>query len=211
MGKKLGWGLLILLSLFTLLIVSRYLTLDPDGFFPEQKAVYIAHLTTVITHVIGSMVALALGPLLFWNRLRIKWPAVHRWLGRLYLFGVLFGGVAGLFMSTFAYGGAITRTGFAALGLLWLTTGWMAYMRIRQGNVREHRRWVIRNFALTLAGVMLRTQSPLLGAFLDFETAYRIVSWTAWVPNLLVAEWILRAQRPVVNRPVTEPAFLGQA
>ena len=50
---------------------------------------------------------------------------------------------------------------------------------------------LIRNFSLTLAAVTLRLQLPLyIGAFgLDFESAYQVVSWTSWVPNLLVAEW----------------------
>jgi len=38
-------------------------------------------------------------------------------------------------------------------------------------------RWMMRNFALTLAGVMLRVESPLLsGLGLDFAVAYQIVA-----------------------------------
>lgn len=204
MTKKLAWGLMTLLSLLTVLLVSRYLTLDPEVFFPEQRAVYLTHLTTVITHVVGAMVTLTLGPFLFW---RSRWPAVHRWLGRIYLLGILLGGSAGLAMSPYAYGGVVVRVGFAILAVLWLTSGFMAFVRIRQGNVAEHRRWMVRNFALTLAGVMLRVQSPLLIiSGLDFEVAYRIVAWTSWLPNLLVAEWIVRARRPAAGRVTIKPS-----
>jgi hypothetical protein len=89
----------------------------------------------------------------------------------------------------------MTQIGFGILGLLWCATGVMAYLRIRAGNVADHRRWMMRNFALLLAGVMLRVQTPLLSMAVGFEIAYQIVAWSSWLPNLLVAEWLLR-QRP---------------
>lgn len=197
---KFLWGLMTLLSLLTVLLASRYLTLDPDVFFPEQRTIYLAHLTALMLHVIGSMMALTLGPFLFLNRLRSKWPAVHRWLGRLYLLGNLFGGLAGLYMSTYAYTGEIARNGFATLALLWLTTGLMAYVRIRDGNVSAHRRWMVRNFALLFAGVMLRLQTPFLDMAFGYEVGYMIVAWSSWAPNLLVAEWIVRRSQPAIER-----------
>jgi hypothetical protein len=55
---------------------------------------------------------------------------------------------------------------------------------------------VIRNFALTLAAVTLRMYLPLMLFLLhwSFRTSYITVSWLCWVPNLLVAEWIVRRQ-----------------
>ncbi|MCX6048436.1 MAG: DUF2306 domain-containing protein [Chloroflexi bacterium] len=210
MRNKLLWGLMTLLCLCILLIVSRYLTLDPAVFFPEQRAVYLAHLTALIIHVIGSMLALALGPFLFLNGLRIKWPAVHRWLGRLYLLGNLLGGVAGIYMATYAYTGGTTSVAFALLGILWLATGLMAFVRIRAGNVHEHRRWMVRNFALTLAGVMLRLQTLFLAMAFGFEVGYMIVAWSCWVPNLLVAEWFLRQQRSPVAHTLVKTMRLNE-
>ncbi len=189
--NNLGWSLVVLLSLSVVLLAGRYLSLNSDVFFPEQRAVYTAHLTALLLHIVSSMVALALGPFLFLNGLRARWPAVHRWLGRVYLLGVLCGGLAGLYMSTYAYTGEIARNGFATLALLWLATGLMAYVRIRDGNVAEHRRWTVRNFALTFAGVMLRLELPLLSAAFGFEVAYMMVAWTSWVPNLLLAQWLV--------------------
>ena len=200
--NNLGWGLMIFLSLALVLLAGRYLSLEPDTFFPEQRAVYTAHLTALLFHIVGSMVALALGPFLLLNGLRARWPRVHRWLGRAYLLGVLCGGLAGLYMSMYAYTGEIARNGFATLALLWLTTGAVAYIRIREGNVAEHRRWMVRNFALTFAGVMLRLQFPLLSAAFGFEVGYMVVAWTSWLPNLLVAQWLIRQRSPEVFQTV---------
>lgn len=209
MRNKVGWGLMTLLALATVLLVSRYLTLDPAVFFTEQRAVYSAHLTVLLLHVVGSMLALALGPFLFLPSLRVRWPAVHRWLGRVYLLGNLVGGSAGLMMSTYAYAGAIAGSGFATLALFWLATGLLAFIHIRNGNVHEHRRWMVRNFALTLAGVMLRLQLPLFSLVLDFAVAYQMIAWLCWAPNLLVAEWILRPRRPVAGQTVTRTMPYG--
>ena len=123
---------------------------------------------------------------------------IHRWLGRAYLgFGVLVGGLSALYLAQFAYGGPAARIGFGALGLAWLYTGLRAFLAIRSGAVADHRRWMIRNFALTFAAVMLRLYLPVsLAAGADFERAYAVIAWLCWVPNLLLVEWLFNRSRP---------------
>jgi hypothetical protein len=52
---------------------------------------------------------------------------------------------------------------------------------------------MLRTFALTYAAVTLRlwliVLIPLLG---DFRSAYLLVPFLCWVPNLAVIEWVLR-------------------
>jgi hypothetical protein len=60
---------------------------------------------------------------------------------------------------------------------------------------------MIRTAALTLGAVTLRLQLPLatVAMGLPFEDAYPVIAWSSWVPNALVAEWLLRrhnAKRP---------------
>lgn len=59
----------------------------------------------------------------------------------------------------------------------------------------------IAGFALTLAAVTLRNYMPLMLFVLHcpFRTTYITVSWLCWVPNLLIAEWLIRRQRLVLN------------
>src|SRR5215216_6054875 len=64
-GKAIGWMVMVLLVLLTTLIVSRYLSLDPEVFFSEQRAVYLAHLAILMMHIVGSMLALLIGPFQF--------------------------------------------------------------------------------------------------------------------------------------------------
>jgi len=116
---------------------------------------------------------------------------VHRWSGRIYLaVGVLIGGLSGLYMAQYAYGGNVARLGFAGLALAWLYTGLRAYLAVRGGEIGEHRKWMVRNFSLTFAAVMLRLYLPLsMLAGVEFIVAYSIIAWLCWVPNLVYAEW----------------------
>lgn len=200
MKKYIGWGIMTFLALLIVLMVSRYFTLNPDVYFPEQRDVYLAHQTGILTHIVGGVMALSLGPFQFLAPLRERRPRVHRWMGRFYLVGILLGGVAGLYMSAYAYTGIVATLGFATLAILWLSTGFLAYRAIRAGLVDVHRQWMIRNFALTFAAVTLRLEMPFLATIFGGETGYQLVAWLCWLPNLLVAEVIIRRQRGLVTQ-----------
>lgn len=166
----------------------------------DMPATYRAHWFGILSHVFAASVALLLGPLQFWARLRQRAPHLHRWLGRLYLgIGVGLGGLSGLYMAHVAAGGPVARIGFALLALAWLYTGAQALAAIRRGQVARHRDWMLRNFALTLGAVTLRIQLPAaLAIGLPFEMVYPAIAWLAWVPNLVLAEWLLRRRRPAM-------------
>src|SRR5262249_1998885 len=117
----------------------------------------------------------------------------HRLLGRLYACAVLAGGIGGLSLARFSYGGWVTHLGFAALAIAWIGATSAAWLRIRQRDVAGHRAWMTRSFLLTFAAVTLRLYLPLAGLLgLSFETSYALISWMCWVPNLVVAEMLVR-------------------
>ena len=196
-GMNIGWLSMFLLALLVFVVASRYLSLDPDVYFPEQKEVYISHTAFLLMHISGSMLAILIGPFQFLQKIRTgRLLNLHRWLGRIYLLSVLVGGFGGLYMAQFAYGGLVTQLGFGGLGLLWLFTGWMAYILIRNKDIERHREWMTRNYALTFAGVMLRLWMPtfvMLG--IDFTDGYIVTAWLCWVPNLFVAQWLINRRR----------------
>ena len=179
---------------------------------PPMKHVYQANAFGIYLHIFSAVVALLLGPLQFSARLRQRYRQRHRWLGRIYLgVGVLLGGLSGLYMSVFAYGGPVAKLGFASLALAWLYTGFKAYQAIRAGAIEQHRAYMVRNYSLTLAAVSLRVYLPLsMIAGADFGTAYAAIAWLCWIPNLLLAEMFWNRDR---NRsadlsvlPTREPA-----
>lgn len=156
---------------------------------PELKASFEQHPLGIYAHVFAAAIALALGPFQFSARLRESNLRLHRWMGRLYLgVGVLLGGLSGLYMSQHALGGIVAKLGFASLAACWIGTGLAAYLAVRRNDLVSHRQWMVRNFALTLAGVSFRLYSPVLfAAGVPFDVAYPAVAWLCWVPNLVVA------------------------
>lgn len=195
-----SWVLMMLGSIGVVGYALVAYTLFPLGdlVHPRMRDVFQEHSLAIQAHIFGSAFALLLGPFQFLSGLRTRAPNLHRWSGRAYLgFGVLIGGLAGLYMAFHAFGGLIGRSGFFFLAVLWLLTGAMALKAILAGQVNEHRRWMIRNFALTFAAVTLRIQLGLSAASdLSFEQTYPFIAWVCWVPNLLFAEWLIRRFNP---------------
>lgn len=191
--RRIGTGLLFFLAFGVAGYAAVVYGFLPLGSLvhPDMKTNFLVHPAGIYTHVFASMVALTLGPLQFSSRLRQTRIQLHRWLGRAYLgVGVLGGGLAGLYMAQFAFGGTVARLGFATLAACWLYSGLRAFLAIRRGAVDEHRRWMVRNFSLTFAAVTLRLYLPVsMAAGIDFSVAYAIIAWLCWVPNLAYAEW----------------------
>jgi len=170
---------------------------------PEMRDAFAANSLAIHAHVFASAVALALGPAQLSQKLRLRRPQLHRWVGRLYLaVGVGMGGVAGLVMATHASGGSWARFGFGALAIAWLSSGVLAYRAARAQSFVAHRRWMVRNFSLTFAAVTLRLYLPAsMAAGIRFELAYPVIAWLCWVPNLLLAEMLFnRAHDPSIER-----------
>jgi uncharacterized membrane protein len=187
-----GWLALVVLSLAVAgyaVAVYGFLPLGAT-IHPDMRAAFEAHRAGIYLHVFAAAVALILGPFQFSARLRTTRPTLHRWLGRLYLgIGVLIGGLAGLYMASHAFGGLTARLGFGGLAIAWLYTGFRAYRAIRARDVASHRRWMVRNFALSFAAVTLRLWLPsAVVTGIPFENAYPVIAWLCWVPNLVAAE-----------------------
>ena len=187
------WWTMLLFSIATVVYATGYfLGLPRDDHFSR----YILPLRL---HIAGGMAALLSGPWQFSAKLRARALNLHRWLGRTYLLSVALGSIAGFAMALVSQHGLPTHLGFGILAIFWFYTGLQAYLMVRRGNIAAHRRWMIRNFALTLAAVTLRLYLPFMLSALHwpFRTAYITVSWLCWIPNVLLAEWILRrAIRP---------------
>jgi len=194
-----GWVILFLLCVDIVVVVSRYLTFDPEAYFAEQRDVYLRVEFFLGVHVLSGILALLVGPFQFVGRIRRRFLRVHRFLGAVYIASATALGMTGLVLAPTAYTGLVAVLGFTFLDVAMLFTTWTAVRMVVARRIGEHRRWMIRSFSLILAGVMLRlmtfAHAVLTGAGLTdmtFETAYAGISWLCWVPNLLVALWVTR-------------------
>lgn len=186
---RVGWGTMLVLAAIVSAYAFTFLFLDL-GDSSEVKARFLEYALAGYSHVFGGGIALLLGPFVLSTKFRKRNLNLHRWMGRIYLVGVLASGSAGLFLSTVTMGGPSARLGFGMLAVFWLTSGTMAYIRIRQKRKPLHKMWMYRNYALTLAAVSLRLGLPAMMANgFEFDTAYQVIAWMCWVPNLIIAEW----------------------
>ena len=195
---SLTWGLLLLSALAVGLFSLRYalpgmpISFDLPSLQQSRQA--------FVVHAVSASLALMLGPLQLLAALRTRYPAAHRWTGRAYVLAIAVAWVSSLPLALHAMTGVVAATGFFALGLVWVAaTGWGVACAV-QRRFAEHRRWMLRSYALTAAGITLRIYLGLgAAAGVDIEVSYPFIAWLCWVPNLLVAEWYLRRSGPQVR------------
>ncbi|QDK79528.1 DUF2306 domain-containing protein [Spirosoma sp. KCTC 42546] len=198
-------GMLYVAYAFILIVALYALTY----FIPNRPSPFLEHkpLENIIwriafwTHVGLGAVALALGPFQLSVKRRQRNLSLHRQLGKLYVVSILLASLGAFYASFFADTGLIASLGFGTLAVVWFYTTLRAYQTIRQKKVNEHRAWMYRSYAVTLAAVTLRIILPVELAILHlpFRVAYPIVAWLCWVPNLLIIEWWL--SRRFITRP----------
>ncbi len=196
MVRKFGWFAMTLLALLVAGYAGTALV-APSLRVPFVEDLFANLPVAVSVHLAGGVIALVLGAFQVNSRLRSRFLSIHRWSGRMYVFAVLVGGVAGFVLALDSFGGLVTHFGFGLMAICWVGTTLNAYRHIRRGDLVAHRAWMLRSYALTLAAVTLRIYLPLSQiAEIDFESAYPVVSWLCWVPNLLVVEWFVLARNP---------------
>ncbi len=152
---------------------------------------------TFYSHIILGGISLLIGWLQFSKRLRKRRMRAHRFIGKAYTISVLTSGICGLYIATHATGGIISISGFFSLGIVWIYTTFIGYKTIKKGNIKLHEKMMIYSYAACFAAVTLRIWLPILTSTLgEFISAYRIVAWLCWVPNLVVAYFIVNTKKP---------------
>jgi uncharacterized membrane protein len=194
-----GWIIFAFFAIGVGLYPIIYLLIDARfGLLGSKSAELLANPIwngAFYTHIFLGGIALLTGWSQFSTRIRNKNLSIHRTLGKIYVIVCMISGSAGLYISFFATGGWIASWGFGALAVFWLITTSKAYLTIRNGEIDNHKMWMIRSYALTFAAVTLRIWLPLAQVLhFDFIEAYRVIAWLCWVPNILIAQWIISKQ-----------------
>jgi uncharacterized membrane protein len=155
---------------------------------------FINRHTAFTMHAACASVALLVGAWQFIPSLLLRKRCLHRLLGRIYVSAVALGWVASLPLALHAHTGAAASAGFQALGIIWFMCTLLGLIDVRAGRLSEHRRWMIRSYALTTAAITLRLYiagSAIL--HIPLERSYPYIAWLCWIPNALVAELLIKA------------------
>jgi len=189
-----GWVVLAIHAVVIGLASLRYLL--PHVPFAIEMPNFLVRPHWLVAHAGFSSIALLAGPWQFLEVVRRRRLNTHRWIGRIYCAAVAAGWITSVPIAAHAQTGAIASAGFLSLGVFWISATTAGFVNIYRGQVQGHREWMIRSYALTAAAITLRSYLPVLTiSGVAFETSYRIVAWACWIPNLLVAEWLVRHGR----------------
>ena len=213
-SQKGGWGLpvaLIALCAPPLVMGSlRLVTLAGVAEITPDTARAAAAPLPVVVHIVTAAVFAVLGAFQFAAGFRRRRPGWHRAAGRLLVVCGLLVGLAGLWLTLFYprghnVGDLLTafRLFFGSAMLVCVVLGFTA---IRRGNVRSHRAWMTRAYAIGLgAGTQMFT--GLFASFLvspPTELSRALQDGAGWAINLAVAEWVIR------RRPAPPPVATGK-
>lgn len=174
----------------------QYLSFKPDTAFLQLKQFAVKtgiYLPAFYAHIFGASVILICGFLQFSKRVYTN-RKLHRTLGKIYVFGVLFFASPGGFVMTFfIHRGTGVFISFLVQNTLWVIFTIAAWVLIKRRNVDDHVKMMRRSYALAFAAVTLRFYIWLFTVFghgVGFANNYVIIAFLSWVPNLLMAELI---------------------
>ena len=198
--KDIGVGVLtaafLYFSYLLLLLSLPYLSFDNtiDFLGTKQDVIHIDYWrVSFYVHVFTSIFILLSGFVQFFRFSFQRNLKLHRLLGKVYVFLILFlSGPAGLIMAFYANGGFWTKLGFVILGIGWLVFTYLAYHHIRKKNIQQHQNFMMRSYAFTLSAVTLRGWMFVFQwYYMDYYLSYLIVAWLSWGLNWAIAEYII--------------------
>ena len=193
------WGSAILFGAFYFIALLQGNTTQwnevlPDIFDEQTRSATLG----IGLHFAAGGIILILGCIQLINSVRIKYPLLHRIIGRIYVIASIAAAIGGLvfIFSKGTIGGLIMDIGFAGYGILTFAAAIATIHFARAKNFEQHRAWAIRLFALAIGSWLYRMDygfwfmvTDRLGHNSDFTGAFDyFMDFFFYLPNLLVAE-----------------------
>ncbi|HEV2221156.1 MAG TPA: DUF2306 domain-containing protein [Casimicrobiaceae bacterium] len=163
---------------------------------------YQPALRFLLVHGLFGALALAIGVLQLSNRLRANYLKFHRAMGYVYIACVIVAAPFALVVAArIDSPSLVAASGVQAFG--WVAATAIAFYCVRNGNIVQHRRWMIRGYAFAMVFTVARLLIPIPPILAMGETGIEIVVWSAialaaFLPNVLL-DW-----RSIVSRPATK-------
>lgn len=151
-------------------------------------------LPLLLTHGLMAIAILGIAPFQFSSGFRSKYPMVHRWLGRIFLSFATLAAASAMALGL-TYENPPARVPLTLFGTVWLFVSLAAWACARARDFVNHRKFIVRSFAIATAFVWIRLlamiSDELLG-FIDNDGARGATrEWLCFVLPLLAAElWL---------------------
>ncbi|MBB3054499.1 DUF2306 domain-containing protein [Mucilaginibacter gotjawali] len=174
----------------------QYYDFKNDSHFLQIKEAAVKtgwYLPAFYCHIIGSSIILMAGFFQFSKKVYRNKP-LHKALGKVYVFGVLFFAAPGAYIMTlFIDRGKWVFLSFLLQNTLWVIFTLSAWLLVKNKRIDDHIKMMRRSYALAFGAVTLRFYIwafTVFGSGVGFANNYIIISFLSWVPNLILAEGI---------------------
>jgi len=190
------WLIVIFFALYLASIALSYFSFDMNYGFLKAKQDMLSNKLWIVfffVHLFFGAIATSIGWVLFFKKLVHFKSAWHKRIGKVYIYSILlFTGPTGLYLAFFAEGGKWATLGFVLMSVAWMLPTYMAFYFIMNKNLKEHYRWIIRSYCMTLSGVTLRLFMPFGARVVEWdeETTFVLSSYI-WIFNVILGEIIL--------------------
>jgi len=186
------------------------------GTVPEDPYArnYVLHPWAAALHIVPGLIYILGAPLQLSATFRRRHLALHRRLGRIILPSGILAGVFALAVGvSHPFDGVVEATATVMFAVWFLVCLVRAFVAVRRRDIGQHRRWMIRAFAVGIGIGAIRAWVGILGAIQSAVTGtmalspqqgtYGIAFWLGFSSTALVGEWWLRrpAARPAPVRP----------
>ena len=192
-------GLLIgiILTFYVIRIVTDapFLASGTDPEPEDFESRYVAHPWLAYLHMTPGVLYLIGAPLQLSQRFRTRHYTFHRRLGRVLVPTALFSTVLALvFGVLYPWGGTPEAAATVLFGCWFAVCLLLGFRAIRRNDVINHRRWMIRAFAVGVGVGMIRIWiGILLGTgLLDFPHSFAGAFWIGLSLQVLAGEWWIR-------------------
>ena len=207
--RPVGVLIAVLVTIILVFFVRRLFSDVPHivgGTVPDDDLaeMYVAHPWLAYGHIVPGVVYLLGAPFQLSQRFRSRHYTLHRRLGRALLVCALVSGVLSVVLGVvFAWGGSAETSASVVFGSWFVVCLVLAFRAIRGGQVAQHRRWMVRAFAVGLGvatiriwvGLFTGVEIGLLGMgdeTMPLRATFGIAFWLGLSMHVAFAEWWLR-------------------
>ncbi|MBM7786635.1 DUF2306 domain-containing protein [Tenggerimyces flavus] len=166
----------------------------------EYAKRYVEHPWLAVAHIAPGVLYLIGAPFQLAHRIRSKAYWFHRRFGRLLLVAGLLSAIFAIaFGIPYAFGGVGESVAAVVFSLWMIACLVLAFRAIKQDRVADHRRWMIRAFAIALGVGSIRIWIAIFSStgLLDFQGSFAPAFWVAFVSHVIGAElWIRTTPQP---------------
>ena len=203
--RKKSQAKLVFFAVFVLVTVFVMYMKNREIFVPtsEMSQHYAPALRFLLFHGLFGILALSIGLFQLSNRLRARYLKVHRALGYVYAASVLIAApVAVVVAARIDSLSLVAASVVQAVG--WMTSTAIALYCVRNGNIVQHRRWMIRGYFFAAVFTVARLLIPIPPILAMGDTGVEIVVWSTialagFLPNILL-DWRAIVTRPAIKQ-----------